>query len=149
MSTITDITVEGIHVKRGDTVVVAPLPDRIDLTEEGLLPEGVELTEQEIAAALAYEPPTPPAPVPQEVGPAQLRVALIMGGVASTETGLDALVTPIIDSIADPTEREIARVLWARATSFKRSYPLIEATRLTLGWTHDQVDDLFRLAATI
>jgi hypothetical protein len=146
---IRTITELGIHVNYGSYEKTAPLPERIELTEEGTLPEGIELTEEETAAAIAYQSPATPAPVPQEVGPAQLRVALIMSGVAASEAALDALVTPIIDAIADPTEREIARVLWTRATSFKRTYPLIEAARVALGWTNDQVDDLFRIAATI
>ena len=74
MSTITDITVEGIHVKRGDTVVVAPLPFALaddatnfaatngedgweaiwEVEEHGMVHY---FTEAEIAAALAYEPP--------------------------------------------------------------------------------------------
>jgi hypothetical protein len=53
MSQITLINSEGIHVKHGDTVVVAPLPPRLDPDHL----EDVELTEAEIATALAYEPP--------------------------------------------------------------------------------------------
>jgi hypothetical protein len=71
MSTITDVTVEGIHVKRGDTVVVAPLPERMHtatkvtqgadgtlfLVDEGDYEWDDTLTEAELQSALAYEPP--------------------------------------------------------------------------------------------
>ena len=54
MSEIIAITTEGIARRHGDTVTLAPLPERIKLTEDGQLPDGIELTEQEQADALAY-----------------------------------------------------------------------------------------------
>jgi len=142
MKTVTNITAEGIHVDNGGIVVIAPLPERIELTEEGNLPEGVELTEAEIDAALAYEPPAPPAPVPQEVGAGQIRAAMITTGIAPDLATLNATFESFLAG------NEIGLALWRHATSFKRDYPLIEAARIALGKTTEEVDDLFRLAAT-
>lgn len=158
MSELIDTPFPEIAVERGTLTGLENGNGIIALADGRVvaLPLPAEPSEADLEAALdAFDaaqllpPPAAVAPVPQEVGPAQLRVALIMSGVASSEAALDALVTPIIDGIADPTEREIARVLWTRATAFKRSYPLIEAARIALGWTPAQVDDLFRLAVTI
>jgi hypothetical protein len=83
-------------------------------------------------------PADPAAPVvPASVTRFQARAALLAAGllddVEATIAGADRFV----------------QIAWADAASFERTSPTIAALAAALGLTDQQIDDLFRAAATI
>jgi len=65
------------------------------------------------------------------------------------EIGLnDAAILAEIDKIEDEREREIARVDFTKATSFKRDYPLIDQIATAMGIPPEQVDTLWRFGGS-
>lgn len=88
-------------------------------------------------------PPAPQVPVPAEVTNAQARQALIHSGISI------ASVDALIQEIADPVEREIAFTQWEYGNMIRRNAELVVALSDDLGLTAEELDDLFRLAATL
>lgn len=87
-------------------------------------------------------PPPPPAPVPASVTRAQAKLALLQSGL------LDQ-VQPAIDGIADPVQKQAAQIEWDDRLTFERNAGALVAMASMLGMTDAQIDDLFRLAATL
>lgn len=85
------------------------------------------------------DPDAPPrvAPVPKEVTPRQFRLALI-------QVDLDEAVEAIVAS-----QDKSVRVAWDFATAIYRNDPLIIGSAAAMELTTEQVDDVFRLAATL
>lgn len=82
-------------------------------------------------------PPEPTVPVPAVVSMRQARLALLQAGLlASVETAMAGA------SAADQIE-------WEYATEVRRDSPLVVSMTAALGWTAEQVDDLFRTAASL
>ena len=81
-------------------------------------------------------------PVPEVVTRRQAKIALIQAGL------LD-VVEAAIAAIPDETERRIAQVDWADAQEVRRDWPLLVQMAAQIGLTPEQVDNLFRQAATI
>ena len=79
----------------------------------------------------------PPAPVPQSVSPRQAKLALLQDGHL---TNVEALI-----AAADAA----TQISWNDAKEFLRTDPLVLAIGTQLGLTSGQIDDLFRLAATL
>jgi hypothetical protein len=101
-------------------------------TQSGIVADGVTL----------------PEPVPDSASPATIRVALRrLHGV--TNAAFDATVAAVLAGIADPGERDDAETLWLYSVSIRRDHPLVGAVGVALSLTSEQVDDVFRLAATI
>lgn len=101
-------------------------------TQSGVVAEGVVL----------------PSPVPDAASPATIRVALRrLHGV--TNAALDATVGTVLASIPDAGERDDAETLWMYSVSIRRDHPLVAAVGAALNLTPDQVDDVFRAAATV
>lgn len=93
----------------------------------------------EVSARQDIEPFAPqPDPVPQSVSMFQARTAL-------RRAGLLAAVEAAVDASGDPEIQDA----WEYATEFPRSSPTIAALAAQIGLTDAQVDDLFRVAATI
>ena len=89
-----------------------------------------------------------PEPVPEAASPATIRVALRrLHGV--TNAALDATVGAVLAGIADPGERDDAETLWLYSISIRRDHPLVAAVGAALNLTPDQVDEVFRVAATV
>jgi hypothetical protein len=80
--------------------------------------------------------------VPFSVTPRQIRIALIMSGI-SLET-----IESMINALPEP-DKSITRVTWEYSVEFQRSNPVLNAMTPMLGMTSSQVDDLFKLAATL
>ena len=74
--------------------------------------------------------------VPESVTPRQLRIALFSIGI--TESIIDAM----LNSLPDPT-KTIARITWDYSTLIYRNNPILEQMAPSLGFTTQQVDDLF------
>lgn len=85
----------------------------------------------------------PPAPVPEQVTNAQAREALIRSGI--TIASVDAA----IQAIPDATEREIAHTQWEYRQTIRRGSELVVSLGHDLGLNAEQIDDLFRFAATL
>ena len=81
--------------------------------------------------------------VPTEVSNAQAREALIRSGIPI------ASVDAAIAAIADPVEREIAVTQWEYRSTIRRDAELVTSMAGAMGLSSEQVDDLFRLAATL
>ena len=73
----------------------------------------------------------------------QIRLGLIGGGIMLAD------VDSAIESIADPTDRETARIEWQYASSFRRDHPLIAMVGNQLGLTEQQIDDMWQQAAQL
>jgi hypothetical protein len=84
----------------------------------------------------------PLEPVPNEVTMRQARLALLGAGL------LDS-VEPALAEIADVTTRRAAEIAWEYSTEVQRDDALVMQLAGALGLTADQVDDLFRAAATL
>ena len=88
-------------------------------------------------------PPAPPVPVPDSVDNAQARMALIKSGISIVT------VDAAIQAIPDATERELAYAQWEYRGTIRRDSELLVSLAGAIGLTSEQVDDLFRLAATL
>lgn len=87
-----------------------------------------------------WSAPSPaPEPVPASVSAFQARAALARAGLLAT-------VQAEIDAMPADDERRLA---WDHAQAFERASPTIAALAATLGLIDEQIDDLFRTAATI
>lgn len=83
-----------------------------------------------------FNAPVAVVPVPESVTPLQMRKAL-------RAIGLKPLVDQFIQTLNEETVEE-----WEYATSVVRGNPTIAMAAAGLGMTEEQVDDLFRLAAS-
>lgn len=88
------------------------------------------------------------APVPvvdtsiPDVTPRQMRQALILMGVSLSQ------ITDALNSLPEP-QKSLAQVEWEYSISFQRHRPLVENVGAMLGWTSNQLDNLWRFAATL
>lgn len=82
--------------------------------------------------------------VPQipDVTPRQIRQALILSGVSIND------IEAALDSLPEPL-KSLARVEWEYSISFQRNRPLVSQVGALLGWTSDQLDNLWRFAASL
>jgi hypothetical protein len=98
-----------------------------------------ELTPEEIESRL----PKPPS----EVGAGQIHAAMILMDLAADETALDSLIVGIINTAPlTPKEKAIARVLWKRATVFRRDHPFVALVQAALNKDDAFMDQLFSTA---
>ena len=80
--------------------------------------------------------PDEPEPVPANVTPLQMRKAL-------RHLGLKAAVDAYIATLDEETIEE-----WEYALAIERGNPTLQTAISGMGWTEEQADDLFQLAAT-
>ena len=92
-----------------------------------------------LAAGNVPDPPDPAEapPVPTEVSAAQGRLALLQADA------LDALEAWVA------SQDRATQIEYAARGEWRRDWPLVATGATTLGLTEAQVDDLFRLAATL
>jgi len=81
-------------------------------------------------------------PVPQTVTPRQFRLALLMSGISLST------IEAMIDSLPEP-DKSITRITWEYSIEFQRNNPLLNAMAPNLGFTQQQIDELFQLASTL
>jgi hypothetical protein len=79
----------------------------------------------------------------QEVSNAQAREALIRSGISISS------VDAALAAITDPVEREVAVTQWEYRSMIRRDAELVVSMAGAMNLTPAQVDDLFRLAATL
>lgn len=75
-----------------------------------------------------------------EITPRQARQALILNGISLSE--IDAA----LDSLPEPT-KSLAKAEWEYSIAFQRNRPLVAQVGQMLGWTSQQLDDLWKFAA--
>jgi hypothetical protein len=100
---------------------------------------------------IPYEPPEPPPPepppppppprVPKSISMRQARLALLGAGLLAQ---VDAAIAAM-----PGVEGEAARIEWEYASEVRRDNPLFTAMAAQLGLSGEQLDDLFRTAATL
>lgn len=116
----------------------------IEQLDDRWLCDGVEYQFDVIGDATIGEwvaPPPPPAPVPESVTMRQARLALLGAGKL-------ALVDAAIDAQAEPL-KSAARIEWEYSNEVQRHNGIVEMMGPALGLTSDQIDELFRVAATL
>lgn len=103
-------------------------------------PDGT--SEEVIAAKLAvYATPPVPAALPS-VTPRQIRQALVLSGVPM------AMIESAIASLPEP-HKSLAQIEWEYSTLFIRSNPLVNQIGAVVGWNSDQLDNLWKMAASL
>ena len=126
---VENIIIAGEDYDPGEGFEVVPVGD--DPVEIGASWDGQTFT----------PPPPPIPPVPDTVSPRQARLALLgIGMLASVEQALATFTGP---------QGVAARIDWEYATEVQRQSPLIASLGPALGLADEQIDDLFRAAATL
>lgn len=77
-----------------------------------------------------------------DVTPRQIRQALILSGISLEQ------IETALDSLPEPT-RSLAKIEWEYSIAFKRDRPLVIQVGQMLGWTSEQLDDLWKFANTL
>lgn len=94
-----------------------------------------------VAAGNVPEPYVPTSPVPSVVEIAQARLALLQAGLlAQVDAAIAAMPSP---------QKEAALIEWEYRQTVRRDALLVVGLIAALGWTEQQVDELFTLAATL
>lgn len=96
------------------------------------------------------------APIPQEVSDRQLAAALAQGGHISWDEAkawvgpgvIPAALAEIVSNLPSP-DKEHAELMLIGATTYKRLHPVTTQLAVGMGWSAEQVDDLWRLASTL
>jgi len=87
--------------------------------------------------------PAAQPPVPAAVSMAQARIALARAGIS--EATVDALIEAMPNGLAK-TE---ARIWWQRSNEVQRAHPVVALMAPALGLDSDDLDELFREAASV
>ncbi len=95
----------------------------------------VEITETQVVVTPVYS--TTPDIVPDTISMRQARLALLHAGK------LDQ-INALIDA-----QDQATQLSWAYSSVVERHNPLIESLSTAIGWTSQEVDDLFRLASVL
>jgi hypothetical protein len=92
--------------------------------------------------SLAIHAEPPPSEAIQDVSPRQIRTALVLSGISleQVETALNSLPEP---------QKSLAKIEWEYSVAFKRSRPLVSSVGQMLGWTDQQLDNLWKFAITL
>lgn len=77
-----------------------------------------------------------------DVTPRQIRQALVASGVSLAD------IETALNSLPEPT-KSYAKIEWEYSVSFQRNRPLVNSVGQMLGWTSEQVDNLWRLAGSL
>jgi hypothetical protein len=113
-------------------------------------------TAQSIIDSFSVEQMQAPA-TPRIISDRQFFQALALQGAITQEEALAAVRTgavptamqTFIDAIPDQEQQFGATMLLSGAVEFERNHPLVESFRQVMGWTVQQTNDLWRLAATL
>ena len=77
-----------------------------------------------------------------DVTPRQIRQALILSGVSMES------IDTALNSMPEPT-RSLAKTEWEYSIAFKRNRDLVNQVGVMLGWTSEQLDDLWAFAGKL
>jgi hypothetical protein len=98
--------------------------------------------QQVVSEKLALYSSAPQAEPIADVTPRQIRQALILSGITLEQ--IDAALA----SLPEPTH-SLARIEWEYSISFQRHRPLVAQVGQMLGWSSQQLDALWKMAATL
>lgn len=111
-----------------------------DITVVDVSGQGVEVGD--LWNGVTFSKPAPVVPaVPEVVTMRQARLALL-------QTGLLAQVNTAVANMPGAAG-DAARIEWEFSSTVERNHPLVQSLIGALGLTESQLDDLFRLAATL
>lgn len=100
-----------------------------------------ELIETEVNKYLnsitPYTRPDPISVIPQTISARQVRIWLIQNGIQLSA------VESAIETIEDPTLKEITKVEWEYAPYIERNHPMLTPLAQVLGLTQQQLDQAF------
>lgn len=109
-----------------------------------------------LSPKIEIEPPKIPELVPDEISDRQFFEALAYKGIVTQEEALDAVKTGALPASfeafiqAIPAEQQFsARMILSGATTYRRSHPLTEAFGVMSGLSTEEIDDLWRMAASL
>lgn len=97
--------------------------------------------EASLDAVISAHDPSPTIII-ADVTPRQIRQALILSGVSL------ATIEAALNSLSEPT-KSLAIAEWEYSNIFQRNRPLVASVGQMLGWTNQQLDDLWLFAATL
>lgn len=157
---VNDVTQEVIRSWGGALNTTPDLPNPIDVPDVGRVycPSlntsygGYTLVEW-----LMDEPP-PPDPIPPSViSDRQFFQQLAIAGVITQDEALAAVCTgtipaallTIIDSFEDPGQKFAAKMLVSGAVAFERTHPMTLALASAMGWSEQQINDLWSAASQL
>lgn len=99
-------------------------------------------TEEQWLEKLAEYAKPPIATEFPDVTPRQIRQALILSGVSMSQ------IDDALGSLPEPM-KSLAMAEWEYSNSFQRNRPLVSSVGQMLGWTSQQVDDLWKFAGSL
>jgi hypothetical protein len=110
-----------------------------------------------LAAGNKPDPHVPPPEFFPIISDRQFFQALAMAGAITQDEALAAVQTggipevmqTYIDSITDPDKQFAVRMVLSGATQFERDNPLVDEFGHALGWSDEQIDELWRTAAAL
>jgi hypothetical protein len=152
---------EAIRAQLGAHLVGVSIGDRTDkatwtcaFTDD--VTQAERDTAQSIIDGFTVEQMQAP-PVPRLISDRQFFQALALQGAITQEEALAAVRTgaipaamqTFIDAIPDQQQQFGATMLLSGAVEFDRNHPLVESFRQAMGWTVQQTNDLWRLAAAL
>jgi hypothetical protein len=77
-----------------------------------------------------------------DVTPRQIRQAMVLRGISISQ------IDSAIDSMPEPN-RSFAKIEWEYSIAFQRNNPLVTAIGAIVGKSKDELDELWKLAATL
>jgi len=109
-------------------------------TGEIEFPDGT--SEDTVSKRLAEYAAPPVAPSIPDVTPRQIRQALVMSGIAIAD------VEAAINSLPEPY-KSLIMIEWDYSTAFQRNRPSVIQLGQMLGKTSEELDNLWKLAASL
>lgn len=105
------------------------------------LPEGTSEEVWQQKLAMYAMPPQNLITLP-DVTPRQMRQALVLSGISMS------MIEDALASLPEPT-KSMAQIEWEYSLAFQRNRPLVAQVGQMLGWTSEQLDELWRFASTL
>lgn len=152
---------EDVHGSRDDPNTLIPA-DAVEITDDQWreLLENQGRRKWQGGEVVEYEPPPPeplPEPVPQIISRRQFYQGLAVAEFITKQEALDAIkggalptaIQSIVDALPDPDEKFAAEMLLLGTSEFQRSHPLVMVFAISEGMSEDDVDDFWRLCASL
>jgi hypothetical protein len=77
-----------------------------------------------------------------DVTPRQIKCALVLSGISLQQ------IEDALNTLPEP-QKSLAKIEWEYSISFQRDRPLVGAVGQMLGWTGEQLDNLWIFAGTL
>lgn len=148
-------TDEGLRYVLAPGEDVSDQPEDVQNTAAEVWTAQILADHQARLAAQRQDDPTPP--VPKKISRWQFYYGLFLSGkitddeaLAAVSSGaIPAAIEAIVDAIPDAPAKLLAKMLLVSATDFYRSHALIATFAAAEGMTEEDVDNFWRLCASI